>query len=122
MRESLFPRVSQFVADFTCVPPNKIGEETTLFGDLGVDGDDGVELLVRFGEEFDVDLSSVDLSKHFGPEGGAPWAIFAWIAYACRRGSAEQKARLVPITVGDLCRAAESGKFAGCNRCLPDRS
>jgi len=112
MSESLFLQVSQFVADFTSAPLDKIDEETTLFGDLGVDGDDGVELLSRFGEKFDVDLSSVDFSEHFGPEGWAPWAIIMWIAYACRRGSAEQKARLVPITVGDLCRAAESGKFA----------
>lgn len=103
--------IAEFVASFVGVPSERISLSTTLFGDLGVDGEDGSDLLVAFGEHFNVDLSALDVTKHFGSEGIWPWAPLYWVVLWLRSGTPEQKARLSPITIADLVRAAESGKW-----------
>jgi len=50
----------------------KLRPETTLSGDLGTDGDDGVELLEGFGRKFSVDMSSCDPRSLFRPRGLLP--------------------------------------------------
>lgn len=87
--------------------------ETTIFGDLHTDGDDGVELLEAFGEAFSVDMSRCDPTLHFGPEGCVPWAPFYWIILPFRKGSPEERAGLVPVRIADLVRAAERGRWVG---------
>ncbi|MGI8978879.1 MAG: DUF1493 family protein [Pirellulaceae bacterium] len=78
-------RVVAFVARQCGVDAEKLRPHTTLFGDLRVDGDDGMELLERFGGEFSVDLSHCDSSRHFGSEGFAPWTPVYWLVLALRR-------------------------------------
>lgn len=56
-----------------CIRP-----QTTLFGDMGVDGDDGIELLRQFERKFGVDMTACRPNRHFGPEGFAPWAPLYW--------------------------------------------
>ncbi len=85
---------------------------TTIFGDLRADGDDGVELLNAFGKEFSVDMSGCDPSRYFGREGCAPWAPIYWLVLALRKGSPEERAKLQSISVADLVRAAECGRWA----------
>lgn len=46
-----------------------ITSETCLDKDLGIIGDDAVELLLEYGEKFKVDLSRLNLKKYFVPEG-----------------------------------------------------
>jgi acyl carrier protein len=111
MPSPFFAEIADFVASFVGVPSERITASTTLFGDLGVDGEDGSDLLVGFGEHFNVDLSALDVTKHFGPEGLWPWAPLYWILLWLRPGTPEKKARLSPITIADLVRAAESGKW-----------
>lgn len=103
--------VELFIAEATLYPREKMTPDTTLFGDMGVDGDDGIEFLTLFAERFRIDMTGLNWSQHFGPEGVYPWAPFYWIILALRKGTPEEKARLEPITVGDLIRAAKSGTW-----------
>lgn len=103
--------ITEFIASFVCTPSERLSVSTTLFGDLGVDGDDAHDLLAAFGKRFNVDLSALDVTRHFGPESTWPWALFYWVVLWSRPGTPEQKARLSPITIADLVRAAESGKW-----------
>ena len=50
----------------------RLKARTTLFGDLGVDGDDGDELMVAFMKRFGVDMTIYRGDRHFGPKGFAP--------------------------------------------------
>ena len=100
----------QFVATQTGVGPDRVRLDTTLFGDLGIDGDDAWDFIEAFHEEFQTDMRGFNYSTHFGPEGCfPPVAIFYWI-----RGLAvgrHKAAGLVPVTVRDLVEAAARGKW-----------
>jgi len=71
MDASLQERVLAFVSEQTGVKREKIHLETTLSGDLGVEGDDAVEFFEEFRTEFAVELQELgrDWSFYFGPEG-----------------------------------------------------
>ena len=73
LRETL----RQFVAQERAVPLEKVQMDTTLFGALGLDGDDAAEFFETFSRQFEVDLSRFDRSTHFGPEAGWPWETIA---------------------------------------------
>ncbi len=68
--------VIEFVAEFVGVDSSEITPDTLINMDLGVDGDDGLELLEEFSSRFSVDLSGVE-ENYFGPE-GFPISIFIW--------------------------------------------
>ena len=109
MNQALFVRVRDFVAAERGVTATRVTPQSTLFGDLGLDGDDAYEFFVAFKEQFDVDLKDLDLDRHFGPEGMYPWTPLYWIILALRSGTPEVKARKEPITVADLVNAAAAG-------------
>ena len=67
---TLEQQVKELVAKETAVRIEKLTLETDLLKDLGVDGNDALELLEKYWEVFQVDLSQFQFSKHFGPEGG----------------------------------------------------
>ena len=71
MTLALEHRVRAFVAQYTATDPDQLLLDTTLFGDLGVDGEDASELFEAFAREFNVDISGFDHSRYFGPEVGA---------------------------------------------------
>src|SRR5688500_479962 len=68
MADALEERVKEFVARWTSTRAERLTLDTTLFGDLGVDGADGWELVEDFGKAFGVDISAFDPGRHFGPE------------------------------------------------------
>jgi hypothetical protein len=109
--QSLDERIIAFVAEERRVPVERLKPDTTLFGDLGTDGDDGIELLERFGREFSVDMSDCDPGCYFGDERLPPWFLFYWIVLAFRRGTSEQRARLHPVRIADLIRSAHAGRW-----------
>ena len=109
--QSLYDQVVAFVAEQRSVRPERLRPETTLLGDLGTAGDDGDELLEDFGREFSVDMSECNPSRYFGNEGCAPWAPIYWIILAFRQGTPEEKAHLQPISIADLVRSAELGRW-----------
>lgn len=112
MNQSLLERVRQFVATERGVPLSEVQPHSTLLGDLGLDGDDSYEFFVDFKREFSVDLSALDLDRHFGPEGLPPWFLFSWMILAVRKGTPEQRAGLEPITVAELVAAAATGRWS----------
>lgn len=103
--------VIEFVASYLGVPASSISGDSTLLGDLGIDGDDGDEFLAAFGTRFCVDLSEFDHSEYFGPEGFYPWAPFNVWVQCFRTGSPEAKAGVTPIMISDLMRAVAAGRW-----------
>lgn len=67
---------------------------------LGIDGDDAIELMNKFSQEFSVDMSKFDFKRHFSPEGFNPFLILfpSW-----------WRRKLQSITIRDLVKAAETG-------------
>jgi len=63
-----------FVARETCRNPKRLALNSRLVHDLGVDGDDAVELFEKFGEKYGVDLTALfqNWDHHFVPEGSGP--------------------------------------------------
>jgi acyl carrier protein len=64
-------QVRELLSKFSDRPTASITAAQSLQDDLGIDGDDAVELFADFAERFEVDLSSLHSHwpEHFGPEG-----------------------------------------------------
>ena len=56
-RLTLNDQIIEFIAEQTGIKRERLSLEKTLFGDLGVDGQDGWELMDEFGKRFKVDIS-----------------------------------------------------------------
>jgi hypothetical protein len=95
--------VIQFLAREISANPDRLGLDVA--GNLGIDGDDGLELMRKFAVMFDVDLSEFDPADHFGPEGGFNPLMLLWPAW--RRA----RRRMRPLTVADFVRAAEARRW-----------
>ena len=84
-------RVMAFIAAEMELKRGKIQLSSRISDDLGIDGDDAVELFEKFGREFSVDLQKLWLQweLYFVPEGleiGPGFWILAGIAGACGFG------------------------------------
>lgn len=111
MDYELVNAVKTVVSDSFGVRVRDLSLDTTLFGDLGMDGDDATEFFQRFAEVFEVDLTDLDLSKHFNPEGwgcllSLPASIRAW-----QSGDPHSAAGLIPISIRDLTEAAQRKRW-----------
>lgn len=79
--------------------------EVTLHGsvrleaDLGVTGDDAVELILAFGIAFQVDVTKFPINDYFGPEGLDVFCLYP-----------DSKSRK-SLTIDDLERAVVDGKL-----------
>lgn len=63
--------ISNWIRFYLKINPNRIiAYSTSINIDLGVDGDDGVDLIKDFGKEFSIDISSFNHDEYFGPELG----------------------------------------------------
>ncbi len=103
--------MKKLVATEMAVRAEQLALTTRLLHDIGVDGDDGWDLMAKFGNTFGVDLSEFRFDLHFGPEGGRN-PITALVVLLCR----PKWARHIPITIGDLVEAAQSGQWQTPNR------
>jgi hypothetical protein len=105
-----------FVAEFTGVRRQRLSLASTLFGDLGVDGADGWELIEAFGKRFHVDLSSFRADRHFGPESSAvaPFVLLWWsVSFPFRKKQTpEERSGLRAIRIADLIAAAEHSRWS----------
>lgn len=109
MRSDIEFRVKSFIAREVNIPCDRISSATTLFGDLGLDGADGWDLIDAFGMEFDVDLSDFNHTYYFGPEGAANpvTLIYSFVQEILLRRDPHDVWGLTPITVQDLMHIAE---------------
>lgn len=98
--------VRAIIARRTGVASAHIEMDTDLCADLGVSGDDGVDLFAALDEAFDVDWRSLQLAVHFGNEG---WGLpFPW--------QLEQDSSMYqrqPCKVADIVKAVETGRWHG---------
>lgn len=121
------------IADQTGCKAERITQESRLQTDLGVAGEDGYDLLVRFEEEFAIDMTPLRYDEHFEAEGislGAglwifgfvllilftpflwPWIIPIWaIAIFLFLRFRPHVERLKEIRVSDLVRSAEAQRW-----------
>jgi acyl carrier protein len=110
-------KVIQFIAHQINEKPEKIFLETRINIDLGVDGDDAVELLDEFSKHFNVDLSYLQYDKYFGPEagGGDLISLIFWTLYwtYCKVFGKiyNPSSSVAPITIQDLVKAVETGRL-----------
>lgn len=97
---NLEQRIIWFVAQVSGCKLEKLQTGSRLLHDLGIDGDDAVELLSEYSEVFQVDMGGFEFGKYFGPE--ASFSLF--------RSRPQQE--LTPITIGDLVEYARRGHYA----------
>lgn len=57
-----------FIREESGAVSTKISEQTSIEDDLGVTGDDAVELMIKYAKLFNVDLSGFSPIKYFHPE------------------------------------------------------
>lgn len=103
---SIEEQVKIFVAQQTVFKIDKISLSTELGKDLGVDGDDAVELLENFSEKFQVDFSAFEFDRYFGGE--VSFDPFAWFAAILSRTAV---CNLEPLTVQDLVDSAKAKRW-----------
>lgn len=93
-----FEALKEFIQREWSVGSGELSRETTLEDDLGITGDDGVEFIDKFSEEFEVDFpDDFDYSKYFGPEG-------LDLVGVIKRAFIKKELRetTIPITLGQL--------------------
>ncbi len=113
---ALDEQVMDFVVEFTGYDRGCLTEESTIYGDVGLDGEDGCEFIRDFSEKFGVDLAAFRAGDYFGPEGlpiYAPLAFVWWLVSwpFRRRQSPEVAAGLRPVRIRDLITVAKIGKW-----------
>lgn len=98
--------VINFVIAQTSLDKKRLSKQFRLAEDLGLDGDDAIEFMEAFSHDFSVDMSEFSLRDYFGPEAG-----FNPICYAYWMLFERDKLRSTPITIADLIKAAQNGKW-----------
>jgi hypothetical protein len=93
--------VQSFTGSRKDVSPND-----SIWGDLGVDGDDAIELIAEFGKRFNVDMTGFKASDWFGPERAIGIGTLVGLAHFFWCGSWGQSARIKHMYVRDLINAA----------------
>jgi hypothetical protein len=80
-----------------------INVNTRIWRDLGVDGNDAVELLYAFSQKFNVNIDQFPFGDYFGPEAGFNPIASLWHAFFGK------KFKFKELTVSDLVKAAKNG-------------
>jgi hypothetical protein len=94
-------RLLALLAENYCAA-EEIVPESDLYEDLGIWGDDAVELLEKYRERFGVSLIGFDFGEHFPGEGVPLSSPFSW----------NKPRSYLPLTVADLQRGIER-KYLG---------
>ena len=61
-------KIIKMISEESGIPYTTISYDSSLLGDLGIDGDDAWELFERAEREFNLDLSAFHFQKHFRDE------------------------------------------------------
>lgn len=114
--QNLEESVIEFVASFTGSKAERSHLQTTLYGDLGVAGDDGWDLIQAYGKKFQVDLTEFQSEHHFGSEGVsilAPLSLL-WMILSHpfrEKRSPEEESNLQAVRIRDLITFARAGRW-----------
>ncbi len=85
--------------------PSRVTPSTDLLADLGIDGNDAVEIFESLADRFGVDFSDIRWDRHFGPEAGFnPLALLlpSWWRWQRER---------IPVRVRDLAHAVVAKRW-----------
>ena len=103
MNDEIFERIKGLVSESQAIKPNRITRATRLELDLGIYGDDAIELLVAYGKEFNVDLSNFKVAEYFSGEGLDVEELFVKLF----TGAISKK----ELTISDLEKGVIAGKL-----------
>ncbi len=91
--------IKKIIVKLHSVQPAKISSDTDLFKDLGIDGDDAVEIFEVISETFEVDFTGIEWEYYFGPEAGFnPLELLSLSWWKWHRNR-------IPVTIHDLAKA-----------------
>jgi acyl carrier protein len=79
--------VISFLGEWLSCDDKKLGLDTRIGEDLGVDGDDAVELLEEYSKRFSVDISNFPFNEYFGPEVGSNPISFLYCLFVKNPGN-----------------------------------
>lgn len=102
--------IIKFISDYTVVKAEKITADTLINIDLGVDGDEGAELLEEYSKKFNVDPSPIS-KVYFGLEGVPIYLVALWPYYLVRWLLGYRTNDLAPLSVLQLIKSAVAGKW-----------
>ncbi len=103
--ENISEEIKEFVNKIRGGYTFNLTKDTKLQEDLNIWGDDAVEFIEDFGENFNVDISKFDIRKYFKPEGDR---ILVSIVNLFRKAKPPE---FTPLTLGDLEQAIRDGKL-----------
>ena len=93
-------RIRRLVAEEMRIDPEKIKPDSRLGRDLGIDGDDASELIERFAEVFEVDMTNFEFHMYFGSES---WAYSIYLLF--------KRNKTGEITISHLEEVAKNKKW-----------
>ena len=107
--------VIAFISEHTGEEISNITLDSYLIDDLGIDGDDGRELLIEFSKKFNLSSAENDVT-YFNPEGYNPITlafsgITAFIDGFINSFNDEDKDNLAPLSVRHLVLCADKGEW-----------
>jgi acyl carrier protein len=98
-RTEVFEKVKSFLIEKTFITDIQYTSKTNIEEELGVTGDDAVELIIEFGNKFNVDVSKFMLADYFRAEGIDFLGLFK-----------KKKVRKI-LTLGDLVNSVITGRL-----------
>ncbi len=96
--------IEVFLSEETGISVSDISIKSDLLKDLGIDGDDAVELIIKFGDKFGVDIQKFNYQDYFGLEG-------AFCPLFLLMPSWWKRKHIKSLTVSDLIDAVKKGKL-----------
>jgi len=105
MTVSNFDNLKAFIVELIGVHKNEVTLDSRLYEDLGVYGDDATELLVKYGKQFNVDVSKFMAADYFKGEG------IDLIGGLIRLISGKRLSELKVLTVKDLEKGIVAGRL-----------
>jgi acyl carrier protein len=103
MSEEIFNKLKAFVIKEAAVEDDEVTRDAQIENDLGVTGDDAVDLLIAYSKAFNVDVTKFMAADYFNGEGD----IILPALISAITGKKENKNKI--LTVGHL----EKGIIAG---------
>ncbi|NQZ53844.1 MAG: DUF1493 family protein [Piscirickettsiaceae bacterium] len=107
--EMIESELIKLISEESGVPISKISGESTLLGDLGLDGDDAWELFDKCHEKYGLDLTNFYFKKHFRNEPCSKGLIYLFrkVKYRDEHLAANKE----PIAVSKLVAACKVGAW-----------
>ncbi len=67
-KDDITLQLIEFLSTQLSIPKKKIHLEDSLFHDLGIDGDDAIEVINEYSKRFDVSIANFNVDEYFGAE------------------------------------------------------